>query len=124
MNATFDPYLFTQIGLDSGSLTMLGTVVHSLSQPGEYRGVVHQGTDVKAAFSISSDKASAVAQVSIDLASLVSGPGKSHPEGCACCKDSPGDQGSGRFAVNPRGYVLFHLSHGAGGYYVHLRRAD
>ena len=26
--------------------------------------------------------------------------------------------------MNPRGYVLFHVSGGAGGYYVHVRRAD
>ena len=51
MNVTFDPHLFTQIGLDSGSLTMLGTVVHSFAQPGEYRCVVHEGPDVKASFS-------------------------------------------------------------------------
>ena len=40
MNLTFDRNLFTQIGLDSASLTMLGTIVHSFPQPGEYRGVV------------------------------------------------------------------------------------
>ena len=71
MNVTFDRNLFAQIGLDSGSLTMLGTIVHSFSQPGEYRGVVHEGAQVKAVFTISSDKSSANAQASIDLTSLV-----------------------------------------------------
>jgi len=32
--------LFTQIGLDSGALTQLGSVVHQVPEPGEYRGVV------------------------------------------------------------------------------------
>lgn len=124
MNVTFDPHLFTQIGLDSGSLTMLGTVVHSFAQPGEYRCVVHEGPDVKAAFTVSSDKNSASAQAAVDLASLVSGPGQSHPEGCECCKDTAGAHGPRRFVVNPRGYVLFHVSRGAGNYYVHARRMD
>ena len=52
MNLTFDRNLFVQIGLDSGSLTMLGTIVHSFSKPGLYRGVVHEGEKVKATFTI------------------------------------------------------------------------
>ena len=32
--------IFTQIGLDSGALTQLGSVVHPVPEPGEYRGVV------------------------------------------------------------------------------------
>jgi hypothetical protein len=112
MNVTFDRHLFTQIGLDSASLTMLGTVVHSFAQPGEYRCVVHEGAQVKAVFTLTADKASPAAQVSIDLTSLVSGP------------DPSSDQGPRRFVVNPRGYVLFHVSRGGGGYYVHTRRID
>jgi hypothetical protein len=123
MNVTFDPHLFTQIGLDSGALTMLGTVVHAFHDPGEYRCVVHEGADVKAVFTVSSDKTSPAAQASIDLESLVSGPRPSHPTGCECCKDAP-DRGPLKFVVNPRGYVLFHVSRGAGGYYVHARRMD
>lgn len=124
MNVTFDPYVFTQIGLDSGSLTILGTIVHSFAEPGEYRGVVHYGADVKATFVIRADKESPTAQVSIDLASLVPGPGpdKPHPEGCSCCGGGSGEQVPHKFVVNPRGYVLFHVSRGAGGYYVHVRR--
>jgi hypothetical protein len=124
MNVTMDPHLFTQIGLDSGSLTMLGTIVHSFPNPGEYRGVVHEGAEVKATFSLSSDKNSAVAQVSIDLASLVSATGKSYSETSSCCKETLGDKAPHRFIVNPRGYALFHVSHGAGGYSVHVRRTD
>jgi len=125
MNLTFDRNLFTQIGLDSASLTMLGTIVHSFSQPGEYRGVVHEGAQVKAVFTISVDKNSANAQASVDLASLVLGPDASHPENCPCCEGSSSkDRGPRTFVVNPRGYVLFHVSQGPGGYYVHVRRTD
>ena len=124
MNLTFDRYLFTQIGLDSGSLTMLGTIVHSFSQPGDYRAVVHEGSEVKAVFTIRSDKASSSAQASIDLASLVSGPDQSHPKDCSCCGGSSKERSPSIFVVNPRGYVLFHVSSGAGGFYVHARRTE
>ena len=74
MNMTFDRNLFTQIGLDSGSLTMLGTVVHSFGEPGEYRGSVRRGKEGAAVFYISVDKNSPVAQVNIDLAALTNPP--------------------------------------------------
>jgi len=122
---TFDRNLFTQIGLDSASLTMLGSVVHTFSQPGEYRGALHEGPQVKAVFYISVDKNSAVAQVTIDLSALDTGqPSASGGETCCC----PPGKGSGhdghRFVVNPRGYTLFHVSSGAGGYWVSVRRID
>jgi len=125
MNLTLDRNLFTQMGLDSGSLTMLGTLVHSFMKPGEYRGVVHDGPEVKAVFTISVDNHSPDAQVSIDLASLVEGTDSAQPDGAACCPGSGAKSHEPRrFVVNPRGYVLFHVSKGAGGYYVHVRRAD
>jgi hypothetical protein len=103
---------------------MLGTVVHSFAQPGEYRAVVHEGPEVKAVFTIRSDNSSSNAQTSIDLATLVSGPDASHPDGCTCCGGPSNDAGQRTFVVNPRGYVLFHVSRGSGGYYVHARRTD
>ena len=124
MNVTLDRNLFTQIGLDSASLTMLGSVVHSFSQAGDYRAVVHEGPKVLAAFAIRSDAASSNAQATIDLATLTSVPDPSHPEGCQCCAKGAKDVGQREFVVNPRGFVLFHVSRGAGGYYVHARRAD
>ena len=117
MNTTFDQNLFTQIGLDSGSLTMLGAVIHSFGEPGEYRGSVRQGADSKAAFYISVDKNSAVAQVNIDLATLTNPPAPAS----GCCG---GGESENRFAVNPKGYAVFHVSGGAGGYDVHVRKGD
>jgi hypothetical protein len=121
---TFDKHLFTQIGLDSGLLTMLGTIVHSFTQPGEYRCAVHEGEEVKAVFTISSDKASPNAHVSVDLASLASWRPPPQGDDGSYCKERGPEPGCRRYVVNPRGYVLFHVSQGAGGYYVHARRTE
>jgi hypothetical protein len=127
LKTTLDPNLYTQIGLDSASLTMLGTIVHSLSLPGEYRGALHSGADVKAVFFITADNNSPVAQVTVDLAGLEkaqsSVPSSEGERSCGCAGGSKDPSGS-RYTVNPRGYVLFHVRSGQGGYYVHLRRID
>jgi hypothetical protein len=111
-----DRNFFLQVGLDSGSLTMHGTVLHSLEEPGEYRGTVRRSQTPEATFYITADKDSAVAHVNIDLAALVEGSGKKED----CCKDEV----TNRFVVNPKGYVLLHVGGGAGGYYAHIRKAE
>jgi hypothetical protein len=115
MNMTFDRNLFAQIGLDSGSLTMLGAVIHSFREPGEYRGSVDTEDEGQAVFYISVDKESPVAQVNIDLSTLAQ-PSETD-EKCGC------EGSQNRFSVNPKGYAVFHVSGGAGGYHVHVRRA-
>jgi hypothetical protein len=122
-----DRNLFTQIGLDSGALTMLGAVVHTFGEPGEYRGTVRQEKSGKGVFYISVDKNSAVAQVDVDLAALAA-PGNASGKGCGCGggTDSKGCtcDGGRRFTVNPRGYVVFRVGGGSGGYNVHVRKAS
>jgi hypothetical protein len=115
MNMTFDRNLFAQIGLDSGSLTMLGAVIHSFREPGEYRGSVDTEDEGQAVFYISVDKESPVAQVNIDLSTLAQ-PSETD-EKCGC------EGSQNRFSVNPKGYAVFHVSGGSGGYHVHVRRA-
>jgi hypothetical protein len=122
MRTTFDQNLFTQIGLDSGSLTMLASVVHTFSEPGEYRGAVHLGEKVESVFYIKADNNSPVAQVNLDLGSLSASP-SSAPSADCCCEDGKKRTGN-EFVVNPKGYAVFHVSAGAGGYYVHLRKAE
>jgi hypothetical protein len=117
MNLTFDQNLFTQTGLDSGLLTILGSVIHSFHEPGEYRGSVHKTGGAQAVFYITVDKNSPAAHVNIDLATLREYAGATQKE---CCDDSP----ENHFTVNPRGYVVFHVSSGSGGFSVHVRRAD
>lgn len=116
MTTSFDPNLFSQTDLDSGALTQLGVVVHSFREPGEYRGVVRRGTEPEAAFYISADSSSAVAQVNIDLAAL--GQSGGEPSGCGCVGEP------NRFVVHPKGHAVFHVSGGAGGYNVHIRKAE
>jgi hypothetical protein len=122
MRTTFDQNLFTQIGLDSGSLTMLASVVHTFSEPGEYRGAVHLGEQVESVFYVKADNNSPVAQVNIDLDSLTSSPTNA-PASDGCCKGGE-KKTANEFVVNPKGYAVFHVAGGAGGYYVHLRKAD
>ena len=111
----FDRNLFTQIGLDSGSLTMLGSVVHSFGEPGEYRGSLH-GAGKQAVFYVTVDRESPIGQVNIDLAALANPA----PLAQECC-DEP--EKRNRFSVNPKGYAVFQVSQGSGGFYVHIRRA-
>jgi hypothetical protein len=110
MNTTFDHNLFTQVGLDSGALTMLGAIVHSFGEPGEYRGVVRRGTEPEATFYISVVRDSPVAQANVDLSKLV--------------QSTPGADSGNRFVVNPKGHVVFHVTGGSGGFSVLVRRAE
>ncbi len=114
-----DPNLFTQTTLDSGALTMLGSIVHQFGEPGEYRGTVRRGDEIERVFYLSVDKESSVAAADIDLARLA---GALPQEDGGKCKDD--DAREARFSVNPRGYALFRVSGGSGGYSVNLRKAQ
>ena len=117
MDLTFDQNLFTQVGLDSGLLTILGSVIHSFREPGEYRGSVHKADGGQAVFYVTVDKNSPAAHVNIDLASLREYSAATEKD---CC-----DEGKeNRFSVNPKGYVVFHVSGGSGGFSVHVRRSE
>ncbi len=113
-----DPNLFMQTALDSGALTMHGSIVHQFDEPGEYRGTVRRGDEIERVFYLSVDKESSVAAADIDLAKLA---GVVAEADCDKCKDD--DAREARFSVNPRGYVLFRVSGGKGGYSVNLRQA-
>jgi hypothetical protein len=101
MKARINQLLFTQTSLDSGALTMLGAVIHSFSEPGRYRGTVLRGERPTARFSLAVDDDCAETQVNVDLATL-----------------KPEEQ----IQVNPRRFVVFHVSRGAGGYAVRVGR--
>lgn len=125
MKTTFDRNLFTQIGLDSGSLTMLGGVTHRFLEPGQYRGVVYRGDKSFAHFYVNVDKNSPAAQANIDLASFESGSSSSvtKASGNPCDCPGGGPKAEAHFEVNPRGYAVFHVSAGGGGYAVRVGRA-
>ncbi len=112
MVATLDRNFFTQIGLDSGALTMLGVIVHTFGEASEYRGAVISGDGNEAIFYVSVDPGCAVAGVNIDLAALAgTAPGA-----------AAGGQGP-RYVVHPKGYAVFRVAGGPGGYAVSVRKA-
>jgi hypothetical protein len=118
VNASPHPYLFTQFGLDSGALTLLGTVVHQFTEPGEYRGAAGGPGGASTPFYLTVDKSPAVNQVNIDLATL--GAPAVAASGCDC--ETP-PTASNRFSLGAHGYAVFHVSGGAGGHYVKIGRA-
>ena len=122
MDVTFDRHLFTQIGLDSGSLTMLGTLVHGFTEPGEYRCALHAGPEVKAVFIVHADPESPNASATVDLAALAGGTAAPSGGDCGCESSSDGAAAIPRYVVNPRGHVVFRVGAGAGQFYVHARR--
>jgi hypothetical protein len=128
MKMTFDQNLFTQVGLDSGSLTMLGGVTHRFLEAGQYRGVVYRGGESIGKFYINVDQNSPVAQANIDLAAFdtslpvpATSSGSSAATNCGCQGD--GTKAETTFEVNPKGYAVFHVSTGAGGYAVRASKA-
>ncbi|MDE3179027.1 MAG: hypothetical protein KGM47_05135, partial [Acidobacteriota bacterium] len=119
MNAAAQAYLFKQTDLDSGSLTMLGAIVHQFAEPGEYRGVSLRNNQRDAVFYLKVEAGSAVNQVNIDLATLADGPGGQSPCGC-------GPSGAGAvqsFLVGAKGHAVFHVSGGPGGFALHVGRS-
>jgi hypothetical protein len=108
-------HLFTQTSVDSGSLTMLGVVIHRFPEPGEYMGVVERGAEVRS-FRLRVDESSPAMQANVDLATL--GGGHSHSDDCGCKNKETG--ADPMFVVNPAGYVVFHVSAGPGGYVVRV----
>lgn len=100
--------LFTQTSLDSGAITMLGTVIHNFSESGKYLGDVLLGNRTVGKFYLTVDKECPAMQVNIDL-SMLHQPASKHRKII-----------EKRFVVNPKGYAVFHVSRGAGGYAVRV----
>jgi len=117
MTVTPIPYIFTQFGLDSGALTILGRVIHQFGAPGEYRGAALLPNAPAVPFYVTVDKGSAANQVQIDLAALTNTPAGSG--GCSCGKNHGGPSAAHCF-VGAKGYAVFHVSGGAGGHAVRI----
>jgi len=113
MKAFVNWHMFTQTSLDSGSLTMLGAVIHNFSEPGEYMGTILRKDEAVGRFQLTVDKECPTMQVDIDLPKI-------HQPTQEYCKSEPVK----RFVVNPQGYVLFYVSRGAGGYAVVVGRLE
>jgi len=107
MKARVNWPIFTQTNLDSGELTMLGSVIHNFSEPGEYLGTVLLRDETVGRFNLTVEEGCPTVQANIDLATL-------HKPEPAQCKDEP----QKRYVVNPKGYAVFYVSKGTGGYSV------
>ncbi|MGH9375980.1 MAG: hypothetical protein ACRD22_12885 [Terriglobia bacterium] len=118
MNAAAQPHLFKQTGLDSGSLTMLGAIVHQFAEPGDYRGVSLRNNQRDAVFYLKVEEGSPVNQVNIDLTMLASGPEQASSCGC-----KSGGAGAQNFLLGAKGHAVFHVSGGPGGYALHIGRS-
>jgi hypothetical protein len=117
MSVAPHPYLFAQTGLDSGALTMLGTVVHQITEPGKYRGTsTGPGGTSTAAFYLTVANEPGINQVNIDLATLFAMSSTS--SGCDCASTT------NHFVLGSHGYAVFHVSGGPGGHSVRLGRAS
>jgi hypothetical protein len=141
MKASINRQLFSQINIDSGSLTMLTTVVHRFSEPGEYEGVVIGGLNgadgrggiITRRFTIvvikdspdvgtpatsqtSSDTvratASPMSQTGMQPSSSITQPGQVMIDLTGIAYD--------RFVLNSGGYAVFYVSGRRGGYTVQV----
>jgi hypothetical protein len=110
--AVLNRYLFTQVGLDSGALTSLGTTLHNFAEPGRYQINVWQGERLAGSVHLKVDAACPATQANIDLATV-------NRQDTPCC----GDAGT-PLLVNPKGYAVFHVGSGPGGYAVTAGRVD
>jgi hypothetical protein len=95
--------IFSQIGLDSAALGLLGSVVHRFDEPGRYVGVTMVGDASQSDYDLVVE-ADAPPAVQIDLAAI----GRRGSKGDCC------SEGSDRptFRVAPGGYVSFFVGRG------------
>ena len=103
----FATQLYTQIGLDSGSLTMLGTVMHPIAEPGVYRVTALRDGAFAGEIDVLVDADSGATQLDIDLASM--GPGAvTGRSGCCGPATGPG-------VLRAGGYLVLRVATGDGG---------
>jgi len=108
--------LFSQVNTDSGSLSMMSSIVHRFSEPGEYEGIVMKGTGglITRRFTISVTGEAPVAQV----ASRAQIPPVQQGQIRIDLKHTMPDH----FVLNAGGYAVFYVSAGIGGYFVQVSK--
>ncbi|MEO9296012.1 MAG: hypothetical protein ABI347_10500 [Nitrososphaera sp.] len=118
MKAIINRHMFTQGNVDSGTITMMSTVVHRFSEPGEYKGRAIRGGNVVGNFTIIVGKremssSGQPTQAQIDLRQVE--------------MPAAGRAGDGlmpnRFNIGADGYAVFRTS-AAGGYVVEVYQED
>ena len=112
----FNARLLTTSTFDSGALGVLAYVAHQFP-PGRYHAVAQKEGQDAGSTRFRVDEASTVMQLTIDLASVAAPLRAPRADDCNCrAADAPEIP-----AVSPKGFVLFHVSGGAGGYSVVAR---
>ena len=117
--------MFTTRLFDSGALGVLASVIHQFAEPGLYHAVIRRGEEGERTVSFQVSASSANPQLDIDLAAPT--PDRARRErDCHCAPgetSAAGATGRGSVpTVSPKGYVLFYVSHGNGGYSVRVGR--
>jgi hypothetical protein len=109
-----DRFIFSQTNVDSGSLTVLASVVHRFSEPGEYFGKIKRGENEVGQFKIIVEHSPTMqSNVKIDLKTLEAPPSEqSKNTECSC------------FNLVQGGYALFFVSTGAGGYNIEITKPE
>jgi hypothetical protein len=112
-------HLFTETGTGTGSINVLGTVVHQFQKSGLYRiEFLRKGEYIDNTTLVVEE--GAPIHASIDIAEFVSGgsiPERGRDRSC-CCDDEVD------FRIRPEGYVSFYVSSGPGGYAVTAAQFD
>lgn len=117
MTAPVQPYLFSQIGLDSGALTILGGIVHKFPDAGQYRGVVTGPDGDASVFQLTVDENGAALPLNLDLAAVAEGAASSQ------CQCSASHGGLPHFVLGRLAQLVLHVSGGPGRYAVHVSPA-
>ncbi len=104
---------FTQ-DIDSGSLGMLGMVIHRFDEPGDYQINIYQGERLDRTVRLKVNKESTTRQLNVDLAAEQKEIGRE----CHCKKDD-----SREIEIAPQGHIVFYVSHGLGGHRVSVTMA-
>jgi hypothetical protein len=121
MRAILNRHMFTTRVFDSGALGVLGSVIHQFREPGRYEVVIRQKDSVVRSFRFEASESSSNMQLDIDLASVIRAA-TGAKEDCGC-DGAKGATGPGVLpTVSPKGYVLFYVSQGDGGYAVSVGR--
>lgn len=123
MNAKINQHLFAERPIDSGALTVACSVVHNFPEPGMYACAVVVGEKTEATFHVAVGDEYPATQVTVDLATAGRA---SADERCEC--EGGASAGGRHFEVNTKGFTVFYVSRGAGGYAVRavgkLRKND
>jgi hypothetical protein len=113
MNPFVNLQAFTQ-DIDSGSLGMLGMVIHRFDEPGDYQISIYQGERMERTVRLKVNKESTTRQLNVDLATEQ----KEIRKECHCKEDD-----SVEIEMAPEGHIVFYVSHGVGGHRVSVTMA-